>query len=571
MPQVLGPVPPRTQARVGLPGEESKLLRAVISLSQNLNLSEVLQNLVTTAATLTGAPVAALNVLDGRGVANTFLTHGSDQAVLDQIKNLAQADAVVARIPGYEVLILDQTPPALLDLTEGQDPLISSVLAVAVRVRQMVYAHLFLVNKTGGFLSIDGEVAAALATAVGVAIENAQLYEAARRREHWLAAGTEITTLLLSGVDEEEALSTIARRAREVAGASTAVLVLPSVGDRLVMEIADGLDAENLVGTRMPIDGRSFTVLSEGIGVIVDSLASAYTLRVTKLRQFGPALYAPLWTTDRGVGVLLLLRLPGEASFNQADLATAESFASQAALALVMSEARQAGDYTSLIDERERIARDLHDLAIQQLFATGMRIEAARRKLTAGMEPPQIEAMLSTALDAIDSTVREIRSIVSHLRRPGTDEPLGERLRHEASMARSVLGFAPSLVLLLDGYAIASSPTEPSHTALLNRLVSPSLADDIVAVAREGLSNAARHAKAASVSVTVSLAQPVPGESPGLVTVLVDDDGVGLPATLHRSSGLTNLERRAAERRGYFKAGPRQEGGTRLEWAAPLA
>jgi len=553
-----------------LPGDESKLLRAVISLTHNLDLCEVLQHLVTTAADLTGAPLAALNVLDGRGVAKTFLTHGHDQAVLDQIKTLARADSVVAQIPGHEVLILDQPPHGLFDLAPGQIPPVGTILAVSVRVRHMVFAHLFLVNKPGGFQPLDGEIAAALATAVGVAVENAQLYEAAQRREDWLAAGTEITTLLLSGADEEEALSTIARLARKVAGAATAVLVLPSVGNRLVMEIADGLDAANLVGTRMPPGGRTSTVLTEGIGVIVDSLATAYTLRLTKLRRFGPALYAPMWTSGRGVGVMLLLRQPGEASFNQADLTTAESFASQAALALVLSEARQAGDYNSLIDERDRIARDLHDLAIQQLFATGMRIETARQKAAQGMEPPAIESMLSNALDAIDSTVKEIRSIVSHLRHPGTDEPLGDRLSHEASLARSVLGFAPSLVLLLDGQAMASPTKEPDRCALLNRLVCPTLADDVVAVAREGLSNAARHAKAASVSVTVSVSQPVPGKSPGRVTVLVDDDGVGLPATLGRSSGLINLERRAAARRGHFEAGAHPECGTRLEWGAPL-
>jgi len=555
---------------VGLPGDESTLLRAVISLSRHLGLGEVLQQLVTTAAELTGAPCAAINVLDGRGVANTFLTYGASGRVLNQLQKLAQADQVLASIPGHEVLTMGHPPPGTLPLPPGQPLLIGPILAVSVRVRHMVFAHLFLVNKPGGFVSLDTEVAAALATAAGAAIENAQLYEAAKRRENWLAAGTEITTMLLSGADEEQALSTIARRAREVAGACAAVLILPSVGGQLVMEIADGDDAEDLVGTRLPPNGRAQTVLTEGIGMIVDSLATAYTLRLAKLRSYGPALFAPMRTSGRGVGVMLLLRQPGDASFNQADLATAESFASQAALALVLSEARHASDYNSLVDERERIARDLHDLAIQQLFATGMHIETARQHASVGDEPAGLEKLLANALDSIDDTVKEIRSIVSHLRHPGTDEPLDDRLRHEASLARTLLGFAPSLVLLLDGEAVvAGAANATARTEALCQLVGASLADDVVAVAREGLSNAARHAKASSVSVTVSVVETV-AAGPGRVSVMVDDDGQGIPAQRQRSSGLANLARRAAMRQGLFEAASRPEGGSHIEWSAPL-
>ncbi|MCL1897842.1 MAG: histidine kinase [Micrococcales bacterium] len=554
-------------ARDGSPGDDLALLRAVVALTQDLALEEVLAHLVATAAELTGASCAAINVLDGRGLAKTFFTHCDNPAVLDQIKTLAMEDELVAQIPSREVLVF---PTPASGLPPGQSALAGPIMAVAVQVRQAVFAHLFVANKPGGFGALDRQMAAALASAVGVAIENAQLFQAAQRREHWLSVGTEITTLLLSGVDEEEALGTIARRALEVAGASTAVLVLPSVGGQLVMEIAEGIDADELIGTRVPAGGRSAAVLSEGIGMVVDSLANSYTLRLDKLRRFGPALYAPLWSSGRALGVMLLLRQLGEPCFDQTDLTTAESFASQAALALMLSEARHAQDFNSLAEERERIARDLHDLAIQQLFATGMHIDKARQGAMEGATPGELEAQLSTALDTIDQAVTEIRSIVSHLRQPEADEPLVERLQHEASSARTTLGFAPSLVLLLDGQAMGSLPLAPDKVALFARLINPELADDLTAVAREGLANAARHAKASSVSVTVSVTQLESGQSAGQVTVLVDDDGVGLPKNLHRSSGLVNLERRAHHRHGYFKAAARLQGGTRLHWEAPL-
>jgi signal transduction histidine kinase len=378
--------------------------------------------------------------------------------------------------------------------------------------------------------------------------------------------------MLLSGAEEDEALSLIATQAREVAGAATAALILPSVGGQLVVEIADGRGADSLIGTRMPLDGRSNTVLTEGIGMIVDSLASAYTLRVHQLREFGPALYAPMRTSGRGVGVMLLLRERGAASFDQADLTTAESFASQAALALVLAEARHAQDFSAMVSERSRIARDLHDLAIQQLFATGMRLESARRDAAAGVEPQGLAKTLTAALDSIDSTVREIRSIVSHLRNPGADEPIADRLRHEASTARALLGFAPSLVLLLDGRAL-SSPPDDTDTEAVEALVTPALADDLVAVVREGLSNAGRHAGASSATVTVDLAAPgLDAASSGRVMVRVEDDGVGLPPEPGRQSGLANLADRAAARGGAFSAeAPAGGRGTRLEWTAPLA
>jgi signal transduction histidine kinase len=550
---------------------EPELLRAVVSLSRRLDLAEVLSQLVRTAPELTGAAAAAINVLDGRGIDERFYTHGASPALRQALDEFRRARALMARIPAHEPLILDKVPAALVGRPAAAPMPVRNFLAVSVRVRHVVFAHVYLVNKAGGFTQADGEIMAALATAVGVAVENAQLYQASQRRESWLAAGQGITTMLLSGADEDEALNLIATQAREVAGAATAALILPSVGGQLVVEIADGRSAAALVGTRMPPDGRSNTVLTEGIGMIVDSLASAYTLRVAQLREFGPALYAPMRTSGRGVGVMLLLRDRGAASFDQADLTTAESFASQAALALVLTEARHAQDLSAMVSERGRIARDLHDLAIQQLFATGMRLESARRDAEAGVEPQGLVKTLTAALDSIDSTVREIRSIVSHLRDPGADEPVTERLRHEASTARALLGFAPSLVLLLDGRALSSSPDD-LDAETVEGLVSPSLADDLVAVVREGLSNAGRHAGASSVTVTVALNSPgaVDGRS-GQVTVRVEDDGGGLPPNPGRQSGLTNLADRATARHGRFTAESGPAGrGAHLEWIVPL-
>ena len=407
-----------------------------------------------------------------------------------------------------------------------------------------------------------------LADAAAVAIDNSQAYSSARDRERWLRVEQEITTTLLSGAEEEEVLEMIAARVREVADADAAIIVLPSVGDRWVMEIVDGDDADAFLGTVMPPDGRAMTVLRHGQGAIVDSLSRSRVLRVPAMRRFGPALYAPMQAKGRGIGVLILLREQDRTPFVATDLATAESFAGQAALALVLAEARHAEDVSTLLNERARIARDLHDLAIQQLFATGMQLESARTAVRAGEHNPRkLAAVLEAALAGVDDSVRQIRSIVHALRDPDASQALVERLRREASLARSGLGFAPSLVIELDG-RLCSEDDDTVVAEEIAARVDADLADDVVAVVREGMANAARHARASSVFVHVSVTGQ--GES-GLVHVTVEDDGAGVDPRSSRRSGLENLATRARRHGGWcaLSAGAADE-GSRLEWQVPL-
>ncbi|MGY4643037.1 sensor histidine kinase [Cellulomonas sp. URHB0016] len=277
-------------------------------------------------------------------------------------------------------------------------------------------------------------------------------------------------------------------------------------------------------------------------------------------------MFAPLQTSGRGVGVLLLLRLAGRPVFEERDLATAESFAAQAALAYVLAEARHAQDVAALLDERERIARDLHDLAIQQLFATGMQLETVRRRAARGVDPSELLSIVDEALDNVDGSVRQIREIVFRLRDPDAATGLVERLRREASLARTGLGFAPSVVLTLDGSPLADDELDEDR---MDDRLGAALTDDVVAVVREGLANAARHAHASSVTVRVAVRG---SGADGSVCVEVEDDGVGMPATRDRASGTGNLASRARQHNGTFVLGPSEVGtGTHLRWTAPLA
>lgn len=537
------------------------LLRAALDLTGTLDLRAVLQNFVDRACELTSAPHGALSVLDTWGSTTMLLEHhDTDEA--PQVP-----DVLIAQIPptGY-LLVNDPREIDEFHLPSSTPPF----LGVSVLIEEQVYGRIYLTGKHGGFDSSDVAVLNALAPAAGIAVENAHLYADSQRTQRWISASQSLTTTMLEGAGEEEALELIARTVRQVSRADAAIIVLPSIGDTWAAEIVDGVGADRLLGVVFPPEGRAMSVLNEGTGMIVDSMARAQTLRVPELAQFGPALYAPLRSRHASVGVLILLRKIGAAEFDFSELSLAESLASQAALALELASARHAEDVAALLDERDRIGRDLHDFAIQQLFATGMQLDAARQSVDAGtVDPASISQILDRSLAAIDESVRQIRTIVHNLKEPDKNVGTVERIRREASLTRSMLGFAPSLLITLDGQAInADEDQETLRIEDFDGRVDDNHSDDIVAVVREGLSNVARHARATAASVTVDIT----GQSDlGGVLVTITDDGRGIDPNRTRNSGLSNMFERARRHGGHFHIGPGDEGlGTTLTWSVPL-
>lgn len=385
-----------------------------------------------------------------------------------------------------------------------------------------------------------------LAAAIDLA-DTARPLRNALTRSQWLTVGQEVTTAMLEGADVEEALGLIAQRLQAVAEADAACLVLPGVGDDWVIEFAAGEGTADLIGIAMPEGGRARTVIESRAGLVVSSFERSNSLRVPEFGRYGPALYAPLVAGARSTGVIILMRARGADEFSYDELRIAEAFARQAALALELAEARDAQDRAALLDERARIARDLHDLAIQHLFATGLEIARARDDL-----PAESAQKLDRALKGLDEAVAQIREIVHALQRDAVPSLPMERIERELDLARSGLGFQPDLELVPSEIEVETW-TEGADTDLV---------DDVVAVIREGLSNTARHARAEHVSVQVRIGG-------GNLTITVTDDGVGIPAERTRSSGLSNLGRRAERWGGEFTAAPGPERGTVMTWRVP--
>jgi two-component system, NarL family, sensor histidine kinase DevS len=381
-----------------------------------------------------------------------------------------------------------------------------------------------------------------------VAIENARLYESARSRGEWLQASAAVTRQLLSAEPNAgDPLDVIAERSREITGADLVAVLLPADRDGrsgLEVRVAVGAASEHLVARWVPLDdslpGRAY------VGAEPLRLASVQDGPGPRLGpdvELGSVLAVPLLGSHRVHGVLWAGRLPARSAFTEAELDMASSFANHAALAIELAEGRAEQQRAAMLDERERIAADLHDHVIQRLFAAGLSLQSVA---VAQPDGPMKRRLLTTIGD-LDDTIKQVRTTIFQLQQGPATGAAGVRARLLEVLADVApgLGFDPGL--RMDG--------------VLEDRFAPDLVDDLLAVLREALTNVARHARAqrAEVGVTATSAD---------VTVEVTDNGVGMGESTRRS-GLANLRRRAEQRGGTCTISPAEPSGTRITWSVP--
>jgi signal transduction histidine kinase len=551
--QLLDELQIRIDAVRGTQDRVHSLLEAVLSVGRELDLPQVLRQIVESAVVLVDAEYGALGVVEGARLSE-FLTVGVSPEQTEAIGPLPSGHGILGELIRHpEPLRLAEIAdhPASYGFPANHPPM-HSFVGVPIRVRDEVFGNLYLTEKRGGgeFDGEDETVLRTLAVAAGVAIENARLYKAARDRQRWMEANAEIISDLLSGVDEMDVLEGIVRHAKAIADADLGVIALPVDGSTdLRVMIAVGTDADEHRGLTLPRDG-SFMGAAITAGEPIITAEVQKDPRVTagppRFGGLGPVLAVPMVTDEGNRGVLLLARKVEGVPFSEAESAPLLAFAGQAALAMQLSERRRSAEQLTLLEDRDRIARDLHDLAIQRLFATGMTLQSALRFV----DHPEATERLLRAVDDLDETIKIIRSTIFGLRaKEGERRAQGLRSRAATSMekAATTLGFTPALHM----------------EGLLDTDVPPEIVEDAVAVLGETLSNAARHARATSVEVFLVVAR-------GTLTVRVLDNGTGLPAD-GRRSGLDNLAVRAERLGGTFTAGSGPEGGTCLVWEVPLA
>ncbi|MFD5188326.1 GAF domain-containing protein [Streptomyces sp. NPDC058357] len=536
-----------------------QLLEAMRSVGAGLELHSTLDRICETAAELAHSRYAAIGVVDeeGEGLSD-FVTYG----VPDEL-----ADEIGRRPDGHRgllgALIHDPVPVRLADLTadprfEGfppGHPPMRTFLGVPIRVQGEIFGNLYLAEKNDGgeFNDYDLHMVRVLATEAGIAIGNARLYEAARQRERWIDGSVAVTTALLSGGDADDALSVVAEQARRLADAAAGVVLLPTEDGGLEIVAVSSDDPSSSLGVIIGPDSSVAATLLGGEAVFVDDSASDPRLDTGLAHRYGPSMLLPLHSDGRVLGALATPRGRGGRPFTEAERTLATQFASQAALALMMAEAQRDRERLAVYEDRDRIARDLHDLVIQRLFATGMMLESAQRRSVV----PEVQTGIGRAVDELDVTIQEIRTAIFALQQEPAEAPSGLRTRvlREINMAAVPLGF------------------KPSHRFLgpVDALVGELTGKNLIAALREALSNAFRHAEASLIDVVVDATATLP-DGRGAVRLSVADDGVGIPAG-GRRSGLRNLARRAESLGGASWFGPgigEDGGGTTVVWEVPL-
>jgi signal transduction histidine kinase len=534
------------------------LLEAVVAIGSGLDLESTLRRIVETAVGLVDASYGALGVIgEGERLAE-FIPVGLSQDEIARIHHWPEGRGLLG------LLIDDPRPLRLAKIADhlassgfpdGHPPM-RSFLGVPVRVRDEVFGNLYLTNKRGGgeFTEDDEAVLVALGAAAGVAVENARLYEAARRQQRWIQASAEVTTRLLSGSEPAEVLADITRQALELSGADLAVLALPDEeGRRLTITYAEGDGANVTRGLVIPA-GQSLSgqVLATGEPLTSADFAADERAAASArgaMSQIGPAIVFPLGAPGNVRGVLTVGRRHGAALFPPAQADVVAAFAAQAGVALELAASRAEAQRLSLYEDRDRIARDLHDLVIQRLYATGMSLEGTMPMITR----PEVASRITNAVDAMDLTIKDIRTAIFELqtRGSGNVRDLRGDIVELVEEMTPMLGFAPSLRL----------------GAGLGDEIRPEVAEQALAALREALSNAARHASASRVDVTVDVG------ADRMLSVQVADNGTGIPAD-GRRSGLRNLASRADKLGGELRLAPADpeasSPGTKLEWRVPL-
>ncbi|WP_333473349.1 sensor histidine kinase [Lolliginicoccus lacisalsi] len=528
------------------------LLEAMIEVSTGLRLEDTLHRVVTVGIRLTGARYGALGIRGSGTKLSRFIYEGVSNADAARIGRLPEGLGILGLLfdePQVIRLADLSEHPASVGLPPHHPPM-RSFLGVPIRIRDRVFGNLYLTEKENGsqFSHDDEIIVQLLASAAGIAIENARLYEESRDRLRWLEALNEISNDLLGGSDPSHTLQLVADLARDLTQADHAFLAIPDDPDlpledtdSLIVAVASGAGSTGALQRSIPIDGS----LPARAFVEQNPLSSdhfAHPALETPDARPGPAIVVPLRTDGSVSGVLVMMRGDDKTSFEERHITMMASFADHAALALTLAVAQKERRELSVLSDRDRIARDLHDNVIQRLFAAGLSLQGTLPRT----KSPEVRDRLNLLVDDLHDIIQDIRTAIFDLHsRAGTPTTT---LRHRIHEVVSEVTHASEITHTLN----VSGPAS---------VVGENLADHAISVIREAVTNVVRHSGASSVSIKVSVADDL--------DLTISDDGTGISST-GRRSGLANLEARAAECGGHCTIDTAPGRGTTIHWSVPL-
>ncbi|MGH1525608.1 GAF domain-containing sensor histidine kinase [Leifsonia sp. L25] len=521
-------------------GRLRALVRANRAVVLHLELPVVLRTIIEAAVELVGARYGALGVIAEGGGLEQFIHVGMSADIVARIGHLPEGHGLLgALIDDPRPIRLDSIAddPRSSGFPAGHPPM-TAFLGVPITVRDSVYGNLYLTDPvSGGFTEDDEQLVRALAANAGFAIDNARLYAETVARQSWTASSAEMTASILGSGNAEAHQEFASRVAALLRARSAVVLGVHEPGEPMpLLGRSDGLvDAGSVPlendRVRSAVEGGQPSRLEELSGY---ALAEGW--------EPGPALVVPF---DGKVGqpeVLIAVRESGDLPFSAFELERVVTFSRQAALAMELADARADRERVVLLEDRARIARDLHDHVIQQLFGAGLELQSVQSSLGPGLLADRIDGTVKS----LDDAIAQIRTAIFSLSR---QQGPAESLRHRLLDIVQEVGEA------------LPQPATVSFSGPVDLVSDPALADDVAAFVREGLTNVVRHAGAGSATVEVVA-------SADEITVDVADDGNGIGETSRRS-GLRNLSERAELRAGTLDVESTAR-GTRLRLRLPV-
>lgn len=513
------------------------LLQARTAVISHLDLHGVLQAIVDSAAEMLDAQYGALAVLR-EGEVEDFIHTGLAPGVEEKLDHPPRPVGVLGAVLAAHgvVSVPDVTAdPRTLGFPQHH-PTMRSFAGVAIRVRGEVYGNLYVADeRQGGFDDSATEALEQLAATAGIAIDNAHNFEEAQRRAAWTAAAAELTHTLL-GDQVVDAPTLLVERIASLTGAPLVVFAETLDDETLCLDVVAGEGTSHLQGLVTESAGTLLARALTAESVVIDDDGEIVDIPV------GPSFGVPLTTLAGRSAALFVARRPGGRRFTQTTIDLTADLVSRARIAFELARARADRERLALVEDRGRIARDLHDHVIQRLFGAGLSLQT----LSAGTTDDHVRDALPEQIDALDQAISEIRTAIFALRQPPQEQVT---LRHR--IIDLITEFEPLLV----------HTPRTMFGGTVDLTVRDGLADDVVAVVREALSNIVKHADARHVRVVITARD-------GEVIVEVTDDGVGVPADSTRRSGIGNLAERAQARGGTFEIGPVPGGGTGIRWTA---
>ena len=547
--ELIGEVQERLTAVARSQERIQHLLDAFLSVSSGLDLDSTLRRIVEYAAELVDARYGALGVLGRHGGLSAFITTGIDEELAAIMGHLPEGKGVLGQ------LIRDPYPLRIADLSHHpasvgfppHHPPMKSFLGVPVLVRGEVFGNLYMTEKQHGeFTAEDEAVLTALAAAAGVAIDNARLYEEGEVRRRWLGAVSDVRAALLDASSSQEALAVVAARVADLTEADAAwVLTGPDADDgTYTISVQQGAGLEDAVGVRLrPSDSLVLGALPTEATVAFLDLTGVDRAGPNAHVDWGPVLAFSLQGSHSERTVVTVARRSGRPAFDEALAPLVTAFADQCANALDMAARQRLARQLDVYADRDRIARDLHDLVIQRVFAAGLALQSVLPRV----RDPEVQRRVRGVVVQLDDTVRDIRTTIFDLHTSDSAE-------HADSTRRRLLNIVTET-------ADDRMESTVRMSGAVDSLLTGTLAGEVEAVLREAVSNAARHSGGRHLTVTLDVADEVVLE--------VVDDGRGIDERVARS-GLRNLAERADTRGGSFEVGALPDGGTRLRWCAPL-